>query len=261
MANIIDQIGQAASGAVQSAENAAAQLLHTAQKETATLGHVANGLVQGPLAQRFGSNPVEFINNSVKAFFADFVAIVNDVASRAGRSTYVAVNPQTGKNVNVPARVQTNTSFNVVVLTVALAARDHGALLVDATGRHVAGVGGTGKGLDDVHWWPGMGSATRRLLAHHQRTAHGFIEGAPIPTPLDFAALTAVVTVIVAIAPLVIGALTAAVGFVKNIVAPPPPPKPASTGIFGIPPIVLIIVAAAGLGLVFLWKPAAKAAA
>lgn len=259
---ILDDAGNAFSGVVTGAQNAftglitdaqtaGANLLHQAQNEAASLAHVENGRVLGPLAEEFGSDPVQFCNNAVRAGFTQFVGIVNDCARRSGRSTYAVTDPKTKKQTNVPATLTTGSPFNVVVLTCALAAQSNPSLFVDAAGRVSSGVGG-GHGIDDVHFWP--------------HTVWGGKIGPRGIVGIDDALgilsiIAAVATILTLVAKFAIPALAAAVGFVTKIVAPPPAPPPPSSGtVFGIPPVALLVAAAIALALVLLWKPITKAA-
>jgi hypothetical protein len=249
VSDFLTSIGAIVNDAERSVSQAGAQLLHTAQRETQLFGSFVNGAITGPLAVKFGSNPVQFMNNVVRKDAAAWVKITNDVARRAGVAHYGVPDPKTGKIVQIPSTVKTSTPFNVLVLTVACAAFKSPAVFVDAAGRHASGTDG-GRGIDDVHWWP--------MAA--PRVDRGFF-GVD-----DLAALAAIATIIATIAGVVLPILASAVGFVVKLVAPkpdvpPPAPKDAAGAIFGIPPILILVVAAAGLAIVFLWKPKAAAAA
>jgi len=238
-------------GLVSASDQAKADVLHAASQGTAALARVENGVVVGPLASLFGSDPTTFVNNACRSGLSHWIAIVNDCARRGGKTTYSVVDPKTGKPTNIPATISTKTPFNTIVLTAILAAESNPSLFIDAAGRESIGAGGTGKGIDDVYWWHGMHSP-------RAGSAHGFLEGIPLPTPTDLAAiagvLAALATIFTVLAPIVKPILASAIGFVTSIIAPPAPkPDPNAGTIGGLPPVLILAVAAAGLALFFLW--------
>lgn len=258
---LLEQATQGVEGFVHNAttavSNATAGFLHDAEKATGALFRIENGKVRGPLAEVFGSDPVQFVNNAIRSQLSHFVKISNETARRSGRTTHKVTDPSSKKIVDVPARLGANPPFSVIVMTTVLNAKSAPGVFIDAAGREAAGVGG-GKGIDDLYFGPG-------ILANGAR---GLVEGIPLPTPTDLAAIAAIATAIVGLAALVLPPLISAVGFVVKQIsgggdaAKPkaPPPDPGFLGT-GINPIIILVVAAAGLALVLLWKPKAAAAA
>lgn len=253
MASFVDDLLRDAQAAGRSVSNAAASLLHTAQEQTGQLFGFANGKLNGPLAAKYGSDPVVFFHNVVKKDVGFWTNVTNDVAARSGRSTYRVTDPGTGKAGDVPAITKTSAPFNVIAMTVCLAAVNNPALFVDAAGRRASGVGG-GRGVDDVYWWPGSMAVAQGAGAGPGRGVFGAD---------DLAAIAGIATAIAAIAGVILPVLVSAVGFVVKVVGPAlvpkqdaPPPSPPDQ-VAGIPIPLILVGVAALIAVVLLWKPKA----
>lgn len=208
----------------------------------------SQGQVVGPLGDMFGHDPATFAMNATKHFNSLFRSAVNRVADRAGRATYDVDVPH-GKvsTVQVPARVTSRTTVPELTLTVTLAAIHHPAILLEEAGRVQQGLP-VKRGLDgDFVWYPPTMSS-RGLFGVDDAVLGG-----------------AVLAIIVAIAPLIVGAIvsfvgTVAPGIVQGVtdaLAPPkpPPPPPGLFGIDGLDPVVAGVIAVAlAAGAFLLWK-------
>lgn len=257
MAGFVDDLLRDAQQTGRALSTSAASLLHTAQAETSSLFQFHNGKLSGPLAAKFGTDPVVFFNNAIKSNVAFWVAVTNDVAARAGRTSYKVADPKSGKNVDVPAKIKTSTPFPVLALVVCLASVNHPDLFLDAAGRRASGVGG-GKGIDDVYWWPAS-MAVAQGAGTGPGPGHGVVGFDDV-----IIGLVGLATAILGIGAVVLPVLISGVGFVvkqvTNATKPPDQPAPQGESVGGIPIPLILVGVALLIGVVLLWKPKAKAA-
>lgn len=259
MVGFVDDLLRAAQNEGRALSQSAASLLHTAQTNTSQLFQINGGRITGPLAAKFSPNgdPVVFFHNVVKSQIGTWVRVANNVAARAGRTSY-KVTTHDGKKHDVPARTKTGDPFATVVLVVCLAAVNHPDIFIDEAGRVAANLN-SGKGVDDVMWWPGS-MAVAQGAGAGPGPGHGVVGFDDV-----IIGLVGLATALIGIATVVLPVLVSGVSFVVKQVTAATAPKdqaPAPAGgenLAGIPiPIILVVVAAA-IALVLLWKPKAKA--
>jgi len=255
MTSLLDQINTGVAGLEHQASslattvsNDASQFVKGAQANVAALlasGVNAQGKPTGPLADHFGTDPVQFAVNSVKFFDSFMRGLVNRLNVRtkktsfsvpAGAAFLGAAGSVTGtKNVTVPTALTSKDPSARVALVVTLYAINNPAELLEEAGRQQQGLP-VAHGLDGPWtWYP------------QYLPARGFF-GID-----EAAAAAAALAILVAIAPAIITALISVVGAIAPSIAsaigigqkPPPPPPPGLLGISGLDPTIVIVVAAA----------------
>jgi hypothetical protein len=242
---LFEDIGQSASSFVASVTNDAEAFVSGAQNNVAQLlnsGVNSQGRVTGPLAEQFGSDPMEFMLNATRHFSSFLRGTCDRVAERSGQAAFAVPAPRGGGTMQVPTRVRRDDPTAKLALVVALNATERPAVLLEEVGRQQQGLPvkrGLDGGSGGYVWFPPTMPA-RGLFG------------------IDDAVLIgSVIAIIVAIAPALIAALISVVGSVSKqagdalggLFGPkaPPPPPPGLFGIDGLDPVMAAIIGGAVL--------------
>lgn len=167
--------------------------------EFAGSGVNASGQIIGPIAERFGTDPGQFVLNVARETRSRSIELLRRVAQRTGKLKYEFPTPQ-GKRT-VTAVPNASAPANQVALTLVLCAIDAPGTMTEESGRMSAGLPVKERGLAGFNVYPQYPSAALR-----DRGFLGFD---------DAAVLAVVVPIIIAIAvkvlPLLISAASNAI--------------------------------------------------
>ncbi len=225
--------------------NTSDDIVRGASKSVAQLtgsGVNGNGRVVGPLADVFGSDPMEFALNATKHFNGFFRSTSNRVAERAGKANFSVDAPGgRGGKVKVPAKLTKKDKPARVALVTTLNALEHPAILLEEAGREQQGLP-VKRGLDGPYTWYPTHLPARGFFGIDEAVA-----GA------------AALSILVALAPAIIGALISVVGAISGeagkVVSDVlggdeeelPVEEPGLFGIAGLDPMIAVIIGAAVL--------------
>lgn len=262
MADLLSQFGQAASSFATTVTHDASQFVQGAQQNVAQLtgSAVRAGKVVGPLAEAFGSDPVQFTLGAVKHFDSFMRDVATRVAHRTGTTTYSTVDV-VGRPLKIHAVPAKSDNSAMVALIIGQASIHHPAIVLEEASRSQQGIPakrGLGGGDSGYTWHPVMLRGSAAVVSSEQPRGFFGIDEA--------AAGAAALAIIVAIAPGIIMALisvasAAAPTIISAITgAPTPEQKKADDAqkaadankILGVDPMILGIVAAAAVGLIIL---------
>jgi hypothetical protein len=214
--------------------------------------------VSGPLGAKFGRDPFDFVVNMVRQEVNSFRALTARMSERTGIKTWVTpYKDKNGKRYAARMVARSSDSPMVVATIVTLWARRDPGGLIDEAGRLAFRLPIGARSLDTM-------SAMGR---QNWPVVYGGGKG---EDPITIGTiLTAGVTLLVALVPIVLPRLLAAIGAIAEGASPeeiinaavtgrspepdaPPPPPPPPPSLFGIPENYVLIGAAALLGFVVL---------
>lgn len=230
--------GSQVSSLATTVTNDAESFVRGAQNNVAALvnsGVNAAGQVTGPLADHFGKDPLSFVSNSVKFFDSFMRKLVTRMNTRTKQSSFKAATA-TGSSVNVSTSLTTKDPSARVALVVALYAIHFPAQLLEEAGREQQGLP-VGRGLDGPYTWYPQYLPARGFFGIDEAAAAA--AAIAIIVAIAPAIITGLISLIGAIAPQAVAAVTGVLGGNK-----PPPPPPGLFGT-GIDPTIVIVLAAA----------------
>lgn len=221
MTDLLGQFETAVSGELKAVTDAASSLLSTDERAAAQVGRgdfsgalgslagghseaareianafagplvgssiAADGTIRGPLAKVFGSNPISFAINGVKNQHSRSVDLVTRLSQHRVGKKSLKVKDERGKTHDVSLQVTNKSSPQTVALALVAAAAAHPAQTADEAQRIMLGTG-PGRGLDGF-------VGVRHLFGIDDAVIFG-----------------AIVSILVAIAPVIIGTLVSVAG-------------------------------------------------
>lgn len=153
--NFLQDLEKSAQGAIRTGVDAvqnlgkdAAAAVDAATKNTAALagsGVSAAGKITGPIADMFGSDPHSFLLNVASKLKKRSRELCLRVADRTGKLSYVFSTAQGQRKVT--AKPPSNADANQIALTLALAALDAPATMIEESGRMANGLPVKERGL------------------------------------------------------------------------------------------------------------------
>jgi hypothetical protein len=144
--SLAKSVGRGTVSAAHNAEDAGQQIADALAGPLRGTSVGADGKIRGPLAQKFGSDPVQFALNGVAHALSRFVELSNRASSRVGRST-TKVKDNTGRVHEVKHAVTKSSKPVEVAASVVTLSAQHPAVVADEIQRIMLGVP-AGKGLD-----------------------------------------------------------------------------------------------------------------
>ncbi len=217
--NFLEDLSKLGSSAVRSGVDGVTHLgqdaqavVDTATRSTQALagsGVNSAGQVIGPAAEMFGSDPHTFILNVAGKMRATARTLCVRVAERTGKLSYTF--PTAAGQRKVSAKPASNANANTIALTLALAAQDAPATMIEESGRMATGQPVKERGLSGFTFTP---LSLSGASGDKERGLFGID---------DAVLLSIVVPIIAAIAVKVLPALIAAAGNIINQVTNPGP--------------------------------------
>ncbi len=258
MGNLLGGIEQSVSSFATTVTKDAGAFVAGAQNSVALLAGSSinsHGKVVGPLADHFGSDPIQFCVNACKHFDVIMRDICGRVATRTGQASYTV---QTAKgNATVNARPAKSDPSAHVALLITLGALHHPAVLLEEGGRAQQGLP-VKRGLDGGEhgfvWYPTVGmGGTRGFFGIDEAAAAA--AALAIIVAVAPAIITGLIAVVGAIAPTVVKGVGDTVGGIFN---PKPPPDPNAGKILGLDPPIAMAAGAVVLILLIVGAVAMK---